>query len=389
MALIKISEPMADAVRAAGQNKRWTEQLENNGITGKRIVVCSPQTFKALVTRGLAERVEGSVQEGRYKGVRNFFSVLTAAGELLRSYLLAGGTVRSFGEYQLTEGRLPRDKAGDAVRTATAVEQGPEEGVCGHHRDPITTCGRSVGHLGQHRDTTGAYGDSVVWGEPEPTTCGVHPRDSVRRAHGLPENAACMRVPGHAGLHRDTKQFGDRNLMWGDNESATEPERAPEPTFRKPENGCGHQITVRGDKVLLCARVPGHAGHHTTRPEVRRTGGMDVIETHESSTAALCSAQDQSGYSCTLDAGHPGQHEAETPGGHVVSRWSAPQPEPTADHVAHTVKIWYASGAYEEVGPLPQHHAATIYAECENNERVAAAEIHGHVHELIRSHLRG
>ena len=275
MALIKISEPMADAVRAAGQNKRWAEQMESNGITGKRIVVCSPQTFKALVTRGLAERVEGSVQGGRYKGVRNFFSVLTAAGELLRSYLLAGGTVRSFGEYQLTEGRLPRDRAGDAVRTATAVEQGPEEGVCGHHRDPITTCGRSVGHLGQHRDTTGAYGDSVRW----------------------------------------------------DNE----PERAPEPTFRKPENGCGHQITVRGDKVLLCARVPGHAGHHTTRPEVRRTGGMDVIETHESSTAALCSAQDQSGYSCTLDKGHPGQHEAETPGGHVVSRWSAPEPEPTAD----------------------------------------------------------
>lgn len=54
------------------------------------------------------------------------------------------------------------------------------------------------------------------------------------------------------------------------------------------------------------------------------------------------------------------------------------------------VKIWYGSGAYEEIDNVPAGLATTIYAEAEDNERVAAAEIHGAAsHQLLESFRHG
>lgn len=50
------------------------------------------------------------------------------------------------------------------------------------------------------------------------------------------------------------------------------------------------------------------------------------------------------------------------------------------------VKIWYVSGAYEEIDNAPAETATAVYAEALDSDRVAAAEIHGATsHQLLES----
>lgn len=54
------------------------------------------------------------------------------------------------------------------------------------------------------------------------------------------------------------------------------------------------------------------------------------------------------------------------------------------------VKIWYVSGAYEEIDDAPVETATAVYAEAEDNERVYAGEIHGSgSHALFESFCHG
>ena len=50
------------------------------------------------------------------------------------------------------------------------------------------------------------------------------------------------------------------------------------------------------------------------------------------------------------------------------------------------VKIWYASGAYEQIDNAPVGTATAVYAEAEDSERVIAGEIRGaSTHQLLSS----
>lgn len=48
-----------------------------------------------------------------------------------------------------------------------------------------------------------------------------------------------------------------------------------------------------------------------------------------------------------------------------------------------TVKIWYHTGAYEEVSQAAPETAASIFGEAEDSERVAAAEVFGPTGTLV------
>lgn len=50
-----------------------------------------------------------------------------------------------------------------------------------------------------------------------------------------------------------------------------------------------------------------------------------------------------------------------------------------------TVKIWYASGAYEQAGGAPEETAQVVYEEAVANPRVSAAEVHGPTGVLLDS----
>lgn len=51
----------------------------------------------------------------------------------------------------------------------------------------------------------------------------------------------------------------------------------------------------------------------------------------------------------------------------------------------YQVKIWYTSGAYEEVSHISPQDAATIYTEALGNRRVCRAEVHDSNRFLVRS----
>jgi hypothetical protein len=54
------------------------------------------------------------------------------------------------------------------------------------------------------------------------------------------------------------------------------------------------------------------------------------------------------------------------------------------------VKIWYASGAYEQIDDVPAGTATAAYAEAEDSERVVAGEIRGaSTHKLFSSFRHG
>lgn len=50
--------------------------------------------------------------------------------------------------------------------------------------------------------------------------CGRHMSESVARAYGWKSLAACARVPGHPGRHRDTRGIAPLTMHWGANETA-------------------------------------------------------------------------------------------------------------------------------------------------------------------------
>lgn len=55
---------------------------------------------------------------------------------------------------------------------------------------------------------------------PVDGTCGRHMSESVARAYGWKSLAACARVPGHLGRHRDTRGIAPLTMHWGVNETA-------------------------------------------------------------------------------------------------------------------------------------------------------------------------
>lgn len=83
---------------------------------------------------------------------------------------------------------------------------------------------------------------------------------------------------------------------------------------------------------------------------------------------------------CLRDADHRGRHRATRLMDRDSLVWEddacVPAPEPKTPS-EFQVKIWYASGAYEQTDHVPVGLATTIYAEAESNDRVVVGEIHG------------
>lgn len=102
---------------------------------------------------------------------------------------------------------------------------------------------------------------------------------------------------------------------------------------------CGRQFSMDAGKI--CKRVPDHGGLHRE-------------------TVTFTSRGFQWGDNECADS--PGRATFD-PSVVTVSEFQ--------------VKIWYASGAYEQADHVPVGLATTIYAEAESSDRVVAGEIHG------------
>lgn len=85
---------------------------------------------------------------------------------------------------------------------------------------------------------------------------------------------------------------------------------------------------------------------------------------------------------CNRPEGHYGLHRDKVRKDHSSVSWGDNECV-TREVPGFTVKVWYHTGAYEEIPNAPAETAASIYAEAEDSERVAAAEVFGPTGTLV------
>lgn len=234
------------------------------------------------------------------------------------------------------------------------------------------------------------------------------------RQFSMDTDKVCKRVPDHGGLHRETVTFKAHGFQWGDNECVDSPGRAPvapvEPTPRpamkrisltpKMADALGTTIEINGKQAMIMSHPKTQAAlaerglatehgyltdqgrfiaHLISLGTVKRSWSWDTIE---AGTRTWLSDQKRH-----TDTSEPERCGAVDAGDlDACGNCADCKPKPASEF---QVKIWYASGAYEEIDHAPAHVATTVYAEAEDSDRVVAAEIHGcATHKLHRSFRR-
>ncbi len=80
---------------------------------------------------------------------------------------------------------------------------------------------------------------------------------------------------------------------------------------------------------------------------------------------------------CNRPEGHYGVHRDKVMKDHTSRSWGETECAVIATPMGQfTVKIWYWSGAFEDIAGVDQANAIGYMAEADDNDKVCAAEIH-------------
>lgn len=226
---IKLTDKMAEAL---------SNTIE---ISGRQTMIMShPRTRAALTRVGLADEHDQLTNSGL------FVAWLISSGTKNRAWThqeLAVGarTWREGREHDRWPNRLTLEEAQEEAQTAGLM--GELSVVRIAYADGTTEECRNIpsGEIAAGIFAEAVSNDRVVKAElvrgdgtvaaqypsepmprarPVVGTCGRHMSESVARSYGWKSLAACARVPGHPGRHRDTRGIAPLTMHWGANETA-------------------------------------------------------------------------------------------------------------------------------------------------------------------------